>query len=468
MEDNREEMVCEVNHGMKRGLKNRHIQMIALGTAIGTGLFLVSASTIQAAGPAVLIAYALAGMVIFFIMRSIGEMAVENPIAGSFSAYAEQYWGKFPGFVIGWNWWYLCVVVGMLELSAAGVFMDFFFPTLPHWITALVFLIIIFAANMINVEAFGEFEFWFSIIKVTAVVSMIIFGVFLIFGIGTGKPTGFSNLWAYGGFFPKGIKGLLLSLVAVTFTFGGIEAIATTAGEVQNPEKTLPKAINSVLLRIFIFYLGAIGVMLIIWPWTKVGLDGSPFVLMMSGLGIPAAALILNIVCLTACLSVFNCMVYSNSRILYGLAKTGDAPKLFGVTNKRGVPVKGLMVMAVITLLAVVLNYAFDKVIIYLVAVIIGSEFITWGGIVITQLHFRKKIGEHAKDLKYKSLLFPYANYFVLAYFALLLILMIIMPDYRMGAIALPIWIGILFVAYKIKNKVKGESVIITEDKLAE
>lgn len=452
MESNNRQASSENKHEMHRGLKDRHIQMIALGTAIGTGLFLVSAETIQTAGPAVLIGYAIAGTVIFLMMRMIGEMAVENPISGSFGAYAEQYWGRFPGFVVCWNWWYTCIVVSMLELSAAGVFLDYWFPNLPHWITALICLVVITVANMITVKSFGEFEFWFSIIKVTAVIGMIILGVLIIFGIGGNEPTGFSNLWAHGGFFPHGVKGLLFALVAVTFTFGGIESIGTTAGEVQNPGKTLPRAINQVLLRILIFYIGAIGVMLIIWPWTNVGMEGSPFVLMMDGLGIKAAAAILNIVCLTACLSVFNCMVYSNSRVLYSLAQTGNAPKIFAEINKNGVPSKGLLVNAGITLIVVVLNYLFTNILPILISVILVSEIITWSAIAISELKFRKGLGEKAAQLKFKVPFFPYSNYFVLAYFAMILVLMVVVPGYSAGVIALPIWLIVLFVSYRIKQ----------------
>lgn len=311
---------------MHRELKNRHLQMISLGSAIGTGLFLISGTSVQTAGPIVLVGYAIAGIVLYGVMRMLGEMAVAHPVAGSWSAYAREYLGKPAGFIAGWNWWYVCVVVCMVELTAASEFMAFWFPNLPRWITTAVCLVLITAANTFNVKAFGEFEFYFTLIKVTAVIAMIVIGIAIIFGAGDYNVHGLQNLWAHGGFAPKGLGAFMISLVAITFSFGGIESLGTAAGEVEEPARNIPRAINQVLLRILIFYVGAIGVMLIIWPWDQVGTEGSPFVLMLVGLGIGGAATLLNIVVLTAALSVANVMTYSNARVLYDLAASGQAP----------------------------------------------------------------------------------------------------------------------------------------------
>ena len=326
------------NDGMQRGLKNRHIQMIALGGAIGTGLFYGSAETIRLAGPSIILSYLIGGLVIFFIMRMMGEMSVDEPVSGSFSHYAYKYWGEFPGFLSGWNYWFNYIIVSMAELTVVGIYINYWFPTFPQWLSALIFLILITMANLVNVKLYGEFEFWFAIIKVVAIVGMIIFGIMLIFTGINGQATGFSNLWIHGGFLPNGVWGLMLSLVVVMFSFGGIELIGITAGEAENPTETIPKAINQVMWRILIFYVGALAVMMIIYPWNKVGLEGSPFVQIFSKIGIPAAATILNIVVLTAALSVYNSGIYSNGRMLYSLAHQGNAPKLFGRLNKRGIP----------------------------------------------------------------------------------------------------------------------------------
>jgi phenylalanine-specific permease len=436
---------------MHRGLKNRHIQMISLGSAIGTGLFLVSGATIQTAGPIVLLGYALAGSVIFLMMRMLGEMAVARPVSGSWSTYAREYLGKPAGFIAGWNWWFTCIVVSMLELTAAGVFMDFWFPNLPHWVTAAVALAALTAVNLINVKAFGEFEFWFTLIKVAAVLAMIVLGVAIVFGAGSYEPTGLSNLWSHGGFAPTGLGGFMLSLVAVTFTFGGITSLGTAAGETTDPARTIPRAINQVIVRILVFYVGAIGVMLIIWPWDKVGTEGSPFVLMLVGLGVGGAATLLNIIVLTAVLSVLNTMTYSNARVLHGLAEGGQAPAILARTNSRGVPVVGLLVNSALVAVVVVLNLLFPgRLLMILVAIILSAELITWGSVVLSHLRFRNRFAAGA----FKAPLYPIANYACLAFFALVLVLMTRIPDFRTGAIAFPLWLGGLTIAAYVHARV--------------
>ncbi|MFC9356702.1 amino acid permease [Rhodococcus sp. NPDC057014] len=437
---------------MQRGLQNRHIRMIGLGSAIGTGLFLVSGSTIHTAGPAVLLAYVVAGAVIFLIMRMLGEMAVARPVSGSFSEYAREHCGPIVGFVAGWNWWMTCIVVSMLELTAVGTFMNFWFPGLPHWMTAAVALVLITGVNLIHVSVFGEFEFWFTLIKVAAVVAMIVFGVAIVFGAGHYDSAALSNLWDSGGFAPHGVTGILLSLVAVTFTFGGIESLGTTAGEAKDPARSIPKAVNGVIVRILVFYVGAIGVMLMIWPWARVGVDGSPFVLMLDGLGVGGAATLLNIVVLVAALSVFNTMVYSNARVLHGMAAKKQAPALLARTNQRGVPVTGIVINSAITGIVVLLNYLFPgQLLMILVAIILSAEIITWSTIAISHLRFRRTAGAGA----FRSPLFPYANYLVLAYLAGVVALMTQLPDFRAGAIALPLWLAGLLLAALVYRKIR-------------
>ena len=254
------------NGKLKRGLKNRHLQMIALGGAIGTGLFYGSASTIALAGPAVMLAYLIGGIMIFFIMRMLGEMAVDEPVSGSFSHYATKYWGKFPGFMSGWNYWFNYVLVSMAELTAVGIYMQFWFPDLPQWIAALICLVAITALNLINVRLYGETEFWMALIKITAIVLMIVLGVYILLGSPQPFPDNLSNLWSYGGFLPNGVWGLALAIAVVMFSFGGIELIGITAGEAENPDKTIPTAINQVIWRILIFYVGTMAVLMALWP----------------------------------------------------------------------------------------------------------------------------------------------------------------------------------------------------------
>ena len=436
---------------LHRGLKNRHLQMISLGSAIGTGLFLISGSSVQTAGPIVLVGYAVAGIVLYAVMRMLGEMAVAQPVAGSWSTYAREYLGKPAGFIAGWNWWYVCVVVCMVELTAASEFMAFWFPDLPHWITTAVCLVFITAANMINVKAFGEFEFYFTLIKVAAVVAMIVLGIAIICGAGDYNVHGLENLWVHGGFAPKGLGAFMISLVAITFSFGGIESLGTAAGEVENPARNIPRAINQVLLRILVFYVGAIGVMLIIWPWDRVGTDGSPFVLMLVGLGIGGAATLLNVVVLTAALSVANVMTYGNARVLHDLAASGLAPRFLAHTNERGVPVRALLLNSGFVAIAVLLNVVLPgKALAILIPVVVGSELITWSIIILSHLRFRAREGVG----DFKAPLFPIANYLCLAYFVMIYVLMTQDPASRSGAIALPLWFCGLLIAGFVVSRV--------------
>ena len=454
------------NHGMQRGLKNRHIQMIALGGAIGTGLFYGSAQTIQLVGPAITLSYVIGGIVIFMIMRMLGEMAVEEPVSGSFSYYAYKYWGEFPGFLSGWNYWFNYIIVSMAELTAIGIYINYWWPDVPHWVSALVFLVVITLLNLIEVKMYGELEFWFAIVKVVAIIGMIVLGLAMIFtGIGTGgTPIGFENLWIHGGFMPNGVWGLLLSLVIVMFSFGGIELIGITAGEADNPKKSIAQAVNQVMWRILIFYIGALTVLMIIYPWNKVGLDGSPFVQIFSRMGIPAAATILNVVVLTAALSVYNSGIYSNARMLYGLAQQGNAPQIFAKLNSKGVPVTGVLASSACTLVAVVLNYLVPgKVFMYLIAVAVLAAVISWVVIIIANLKFRAAKGADADKLEFKVPWHPYSNYVCLAFMIMLVGLMLQIDDMKLSVYIMPLWLVVLWLGFKVKKNYAANNTTNTE-----
>lgn len=439
---------------MKRGLKNRHLQMIALGGAIGTGLFYGSASTIALAGPAVMLSYLIGGVVIFFIMRMLGEMAVDEPVSGSFSYYATKYWGKFPGFLSGWNYWFNYVLVSMAELTAVGIYMQFWYPDMPQWIAALVCLVVITTVNLINVRLYGEFEFWMALVKISAIVLMIVLGLCLLFGSGQPFPDNISNIWQNGGFMPNGWWGLALSITVVMFSFGGIELIGITAGEAENPDHTIPKAINQVIWRILIFYVGTMAVLMALWPWNKVGMEASPFVQIFSNVGVPAAAHILNFVVLTAAVSVYNSAIYSNSRMLYGLAMKNEAPEFLGKLSKRGVPVNGIFVSSGITLLCVALNYFFPgKVFMVLMSVATIAATISWMTITITHLKFRAKCLAEGKATKFKSPFYPVINYICMAFLLGVWGFMTQIEDMKLAVIILPIWLLLLWLGYKIKGE---------------
>ena len=439
---------------MKRGLKNRHLQMIALGGAIGTGLFYGSTSTIALAGPAVMLAYLLGGIVIFFIMRMLGEMAVDEPVSGSFSHYATKYWGKFPGFLSGWNYWFNYVLVSMAELTAVGIYMQFWYPDLPQWIAALICLVVITAINLINVKIYGEFEFWMALIKIAAIVLMIVLGLYLLFSGPLSFPDNFHNIWENGGFLPNGWWGLAMATAVVMFSFGGIELIGITAGEAENPDKTIPRAINQVIWRILLFYVGTMAVLMALWPWNKVGVDASPFVQIFSNVGVVAAAHILNFVVLTAAVSVYNSAIYSNSRMLYGLASKDEAPEFLGQLSGRGVPVKGIFVSSGITLICVALNYFFPgKIFMYLMSIATIAATISWMTITITHIKFRKYCQEHGKKTKFQSPLYPFVNYVCILFLVGVWYFMLQIPDMELAVYLLPVWLLVLWLGYWYRER---------------
>ena len=439
---------------MQRGLKNRHLQMIALGTAVGTGLFYGSTATIAMAGPAVSLSYLIGGIVIFLIVRMLGEMSVEEPVSGSFSYYAAKYWGAFPGFLAGWNYWFLYILVSMAELSAVSIYLGYWFPDLPKWVGVLACLLIITAINLVTVSAYGEIEFWMAFIKIAAIVGMILLGSWYIATDVEPFPQNFSNLWMHGGFFPNGVTGMIMSLAPVLFSFGGIELIGITAGEAENPDKTIPRAINQVIYRILIFYVGTMIVLMTLWPWNEVGKDASPFVQIFQNAGFKSTANILNFVVLTAAISVYNSAIYSNSRMLYGLAKSGNAPKFFERLSSRGVPVNGILVSSGITLLAAVLNYLLpDEVFMYMMSIVTGAVVISWALIVMTHLKFRKHCEAVGVVPKFKALFYPVANYLCLAFLAGILLIMATMDEMRVAVAVMPIWILAIWLFYRSKRR---------------
>ncbi|KGL58052.1 aromatic amino acid transporter [Pantoea ananatis] len=446
----------EQQHGesLKRGLKNRHIQLIALGGAVGTGLFLGSASVIKSAGPAVILGYAIAGFIAFLIMRQLGEMVVEEPVAGSFSHFAYKYWGNFAGFASGWNYWVLYVLVAMAELSAVGKYIQFWVPDFPTWASAAIFFVLINAINLTNVKVFGEMEFWFAIIKVIAVIAMILFGGWLLFS-GTGGPQAtVRNLWEQGGFMPNGLGGLVMVMAIIMFSFGGLELVGITAAEADNPETTIPKATNQVLWRILIFYIGSLAVLLSLMPWTRVTAETSPFVFIFHELGDAMVANALNVVILTAALSVYNSCVYCNSRMLFGLAQQGNAPKALLNVDRRGVPVMSILVSAVATALCVLLNFLMPaEAFGLLMSLVVSALVINWAMISLAHLKFRKKKNQQGVTTRFKAVLYPLGNWICLVFLAGILVLMAMTPGMAISVWLIPVWLIVLAIGYFVKNK---------------
>ncbi|WNW12954.1 amino acid permease [Pseudomonas sp. DTU_2021_1001937_2_SI_NGA_ILE_001] len=446
--------------GLKRGLSARHIRFMALGSAIGTGLFYGSAAAIQQAGPAVLLAYLIGGAAVFMVMRALGEMAVHDPVAGSFSHYASRYLGPLSGFILGWTYAFEMIIVCLADVTAFGMYMGFWFPDTPRWIWVLSIVLFIGALNLCNVKVFGETEFWLSLLKVSAIVAMIIGGAaIMLFGVGSSSggelTSGISNLWAHGGFMPNGIGGLVASLAVVMFAFGGIEIIGITAGEAKDPKRTLPQAINAVPLRILLFYVLTLFVVMCLFPWTQIGTQGSPFVQIFSNLGMPAAATVLNIVVISAAVSAINSDIFGAGRMMYGMAQDGQAPKAFARLSRHGVPWMTVVVMGVTLLLGVLLNYLIPQNVFLLIASL--ATFATvwvWLMILLTQVAMRRQMSaEQARQLQFPVPFWPWAPAAAIVFMLFIFAVLGWFPDSRAALIVGAVWVALLVVAYQIGVK---------------
>ncbi|EIT87377.1 amino acid permease family protein [Fictibacillus macauensis ZFHKF-1] len=433
------------NEQLKRGLSARHIQMIALGGTIGVGLFMGSSSTISWTGPSVLLAYGIAGMFLFFIMRAMGEMLYVEPSTGSFATFGHRYIHPLAGYLTGWSNWFQWVMVGMSEIIAVGAYMKFWFPDLSPWIPGIIVMVILGAANLISVKSFGEFEFWFAMIKVVTILLMIVAGFGIIFfGFGNGgHAIGLSNLWSHGGFFTGGFSGFFFALSLVIGAYQGVELIGITAGEAQDPQKTLRNAIQSIVWRILIFYIGAIFVIVTVYPWNELQSLGSPFVSTFTKVGITAAAGIINFVVITAAMSGCNSGIFSAGRMLYTLGVNGQAPKFFTKVTRNGVPLFSTLAVLVGLVLGVILNYVAPKglfVSVYSSSVLPGM--IPWFVILISHIGFRKAKAAELGSHPFKMPLAPFSNYVTILFLLMVLVGMWFNPATRVS-----LYIGLVFLA---------------------
>lgn len=437
-----------MNQDLQRRLTPRHITFMALGMCIGAGLFLGSGTAIQLAGPSLLFGYVFGGTMIFIIMRALGEMAAQEPVAGSFGAYAHKYLGPLAGYLTGWNYWILMMGVGIAESTAVGVYMKAWYPEVPQWIWAFASVSMIGALNLMAVKVYGELEFWFSLIKVLTVVAMILGGFALIWlGWGNGgTPIGLSNLWSHGGWFPHGVTGMVLALPVLVFSFGGIETIGMAAAEAAEPARTIPSAVNSVIWRILIFYIGSLFVIMAIYPWNGLDAHSSPFVTTFAKLGIPQAAGLINFVVITAALSSFNSTTFSGSRMLHSLAIKGQAPAAMGRTSASGVPVRGVLVTMVFLLLGVLMNYLVPQRIFGMMMSILAFNTVwTWGMVLIAHWRFRQL---QAKPLAFRLRVWPLSSAVCLAFLLFVWVMLGYSPDTRVAIYVGIAWIALLVVAY--------------------
>ncbi|WP_296232788.1 amino acid permease [Pseudomonas sp. UBA4617] len=440
--------------GLKRGLSARHIRFMALGSAIGTGLFYGSASAIQMAGPAVLLAYLIGGGAVFMVMRALGEMAVHNPVAGSFGHYASTYLGPMAGFILGWTYAFEMVIVAIADVTAFGIYMGFWFPEVARWVWVLGIVFLIGGLNLCNVRVFGEMEFWLSLLKVGAIVAMILAGLgIMAFGFsqaGSPQAGGIGNLFEHGGFMPNGVGGLIASFAVVMFAFGGIEIIGVTAGEAKDPQRVIPKAINAVPLRILLFYVLTLLVLMCLYPWPQIGSQGSPFVQIFSNLGIGSAAAVLNIVVISAAISAINSDIFGAGRMMYGLAQQGHAPRGFGKLSKHGVPWMTVLVMGAALLIGVLLNYLIPENVFLLIASI--ATFATvwvWLMILLTQVAMRRGMSrDQVARLQFPVPFWPYGPAMAIAFMVFIFGVLGYYPDTQAALLVGVLWVVFLVASY--------------------
>ncbi|MFD6437143.1 amino acid permease [Streptomyces venezuelae] len=421
----------DTGDGLKAGLKNRHLSMIAIGGVIGAGLFVGSSSGIAAAGPAILVSYALVGTMVVLVMRMLGEMAAARPASGSFSTYADQALGRWAGFSIGWLYWFFWVVVLAVEATAGAVILNGWIPAVPQWGWALIVMVVLTATNLVSVGSYGEFEFWFAGIKVVAIGGFVVIGLLAVFGVlpGSDNPgAGFAHLTDAGGFMPKGAGAILTGVLMVVFSFMGSEIVTLAAGESEDPQRAVTKATNSVIWRIGVFYLGSIFVVITLLPWNDKSItkDGS-YVAALNSIGIPHAGQVMNVIVLTAVLSCLNSGLYTASRMAFSLGRRGDAPKAFARTNARGVPQAAILGSVVFGFVAVWFNYQWkDTVFDFLLNSSGAVALFVWLIISFTQLRMRGIIlREEPEKLVVKMWLFPYLTWVTIAMISFVLVYML-------------------------------------------
>ncbi|PNZ90253.1 amino acid permease [Staphylococcus pettenkoferi] len=436
---------------LQRGLTARQMRMIALGGTIGVGLFMGASDTINKTGPSVIFAYLIAGMFLFLVMRAMGEMVYLHPTTGSFAHFASDYIHPVAGYITAWSNIFQWIVVGMSEVIAVGQYMNYWFPELPQWIPGVIVILLLAAANLVSVKAFGEFEFWFAMIKVVTIILMIIAGLGLIFfGLGTGHATGLSNLWSHGGFMPHGWVGFFFALSIVVASYQGVELIGITAGETKDPQKNIKSAVNGVIWRILIFYIGAIFVIVTVYPWDQLGHIGSPFVATFAKVGITFAAGLINFVVLTAAMSGCNSGIFSASRMIFTLAEKGQMPKSFAKVMKNGVPAFAVAAISVGILVGALLNVILpklipgaDNVFVYVYSASILPGMIPWFMILISHLRFRKLHPDQVEGHPFKMPGGAVGTFITIIFFILVLIGMLFNKEQVISLL-----IGVVFLAF--------------------
>ncbi|MDD0974346.1 D-serine/D-alanine/glycine transporter [Pseudomonas fontis] len=446
-------------HHLQRNLSNRHIQLIAIGGAIGTGLFMGSGKTISLAGPSIIFVYMIIGFMLFFVMRAMGELLLSNLNYKSFIDFSADLLGPWAGYFTGWTYWFCWIITGIADVIAIAAYSQFWFPDLPQWAPALACVGVLLSLNLITVKLFGEIEFWFAMIKIVAILALVGTGLYMVvvgFQSPAGSTANLANLWNDDGMFPHGLMGFFAGFQIAVFAFVGIELVGTTAAEAKNPERTLPRAINSIPIRIIMFYVLALIAIMAVTPWRDVVPGKSPFVELFILAGLPAAASIINFVVLTSAASSANSGVFSTSRMLFGLAQQGDAPKRFETLSKRDVPANGLYFSCTCLLLGAALMYVIPDLIeaFTLVTTVSAILFMfVWSLILLSYLTYRKERDALHQASKYKMPGGRFMCWACLAFFAGILVLLSLESDTRQALIVTPIWFVLLAVTYQFVRR---------------
>ncbi|MBK3534299.1 amino acid permease [Streptomyces rubiginosohelvolus] len=451
--------------GLQAGLKNRHLSMIAIGGVIGAGLFVGSSAGIAAAGPAILISYAMVGLMVVLVMRMLGEMAAARPSSGSFSAYADQALGRWAGFSIGWLYWFFWVVVLAVEATAGAAILENWIPGVPQWAWALIVMVVLTATNLVSVGSYGEFEFWFAGIKVVAIAAFVVVGFLAVFGLlpGSDNPgSGLAHLTDNGGFFPEGPGAILTGVLMVVFSFMGSEIVTLAAGESSDPQRAVSKATNSVIWRIAVFYLGSIFVVLTLLPWNDPSIqEKGSYVAALDSIGIPQAGNVMDFIVLTAVLSCLNSGLYTASRMAFSLGERGDAPKSFAKVNRRGVPQAAILASVVFGFVAVFFNYQWpDTVFQFLLNSSGAVALFVWLVICFTQLRMRGIIlRETPGKLVVRMWLFPYLTWATIAAISFILVYMLT-DDTAREQVVLSLLVAALVVGISLFREMRNRKAV--------
>jgi D-serine/D-alanine/glycine transporter len=444
---------------LSRSLSNRHIQLIAIGGAIGTGLFMGSGKVISLAGPSIILVYAIIGFMLFFVMRAMGELLLSNLNYKTFADFASDLLGPWAGFFTGWTYWFCWIVTGLADIVAIAGYVSFWWPDIPLWVPAIAAVATLLCLNLPSVKAFGEAEFWFALIKIVAIVALIIVGLIMVlrgFTSPDGAQAAASNLWNDGGFFPKGWLGFLAGFQIAVFAFVGIELVGTTAAETKSPHTTLPRAVNAIPIRVLLFYGLALATIMSVTPWRQIQPDRSPFVAMFTLAGFGIAAAVINFVVLTSATSSANAGIYSTSRIVYGLAQEGDAPSWFGRLSRRHVPVHALVLSCAFLVPGAILLYAGTSVIeaFTMVTTISAVLFMfVWSMILVSYLVYRRRRPELHAASSFKMPGGVPMCWLVLAFFGFVLWALAQADDTRLALLITPAWFVVLGAAWLVTRR---------------